>query len=286
MPYFIKQGNTVFREGDTVFSYDQKFGGTVTELTGVSVTGHAVNDSRDMLGLSNSLRLLFVSNFSANTISVYQLDSIMLPPNVLTGFNKPSAFYVDETSDRLFVCNQGNNTVSVLKLSTLVLQFVITQSQGAFNKPVSISGDPISNRILVANNGNSTLSELNYTTPATRTSVISTETLLISVLFDRGGLRLLSVTNDNLLNVMDFSTYSIQNTYAARYKTGGLALLPGKNKICYICYTDSGYYNYGSPNTFTLMQTVTSNGCGIAADTVNNRIFCLSDAGKLYIIVP
>ena len=150
---------------------------TVTLTTGVQNTkGNSLaQDYTWSFNTSASLtpEHLYVANGGGN-ISVYNNASVangnIFPDrNILgasTALNRPDGIWYDSSSDRLYISNQSNNSITVYNNASTINGDIapartITGANTGLNSPVGLWYDPSSDELYVANYGNSSITVYN-----------------------------------------------------------------------------------------------------------------------------
>lgn len=144
----------------TVASYkmDMSTGRLTANGTPLSTGAGSVPNAAIIVG-----NAAFVANGSSNDIARFSINSdgtlTVQSGNQATG-NNPVAMVVDQTGKLLFVANQGDQTVSVFKVSGTSL--TLTSTMATAGDPAALVVAPAGNHLYVANSSNGTISGFTF----------------------------------------------------------------------------------------------------------------------------
>ena len=97
---------------------------------------------------------LFVSNFDANTITVYRRTAsgdVGPTTAITTGIKGPHQIAISHAARELFVANFGSAAVTVYDWDTLALKRTIAGPSTALSSPVGVAVDEVSQELFVSN---------------------------------------------------------------------------------------------------------------------------------------
>lgn len=113
---------------------------------------------RDIQMRANYLRLLLL--FHCFNLQAYVTNTIIPTPNLTNAFNRPLAIAITPNGKYAYVTNLGNNTVSVINITTNTVIAIIT----GFNDPQSIAITPNGLFAYVADAGSGSVIVIKTTT--------------------------------------------------------------------------------------------------------------------------
>ncbi len=131
---------------------------TTTPATRVAVSPAGVPGPIAMT-VSRNGRWAYVANYEASTMHVYTIDQTTgaltslagQQPVTVANMVNPTSLVVDNTSNTLYVCNDGSNNVSVLSLNQTTGAITLIQTIAAGTNPARINLDPSNNFVYVVN---------------------------------------------------------------------------------------------------------------------------------------
>jgi YVTN family beta-propeller protein len=179
---------------------------------------------------------------------------------------RPQVAAVNPVTNKIYVANQGSNTVTAIDGATNT-----TTTVAVGGSPLSVAVNPVTNKIYVANQGGSTVTVIDGATNTTTTVAAGTSPYSVAVNPVTNKIYVANV-NSSSVTVIDGAS-DTTTTVAAGSEPWSLAVNPETNKI-YVANEGSGNVTVidGTSNTTTTVMAG-SNPFALAVNPVTNKIY-------------
>ena len=200
--------------------------------------------------------------------------------------SQPFAVAVNPATNKIYVVNNGPNTVTVIDGATNT-----TRTVQVGRTPVAIAVDPVTNEVYVANSGDGTVTVINEAQVITKTIpvgmnpqaiIVNAITNKIYVAAENGNL--ISVFNPNgQVVVIDGTTDTVKTTIPGGKNPFAIALNPVTNRI-YVANNSNGSNSTvsvinGSSDSVIATIDVGNSPNALAVNPVTNKVYVIDDSG-------
>lgn len=185
--------------------------------------------------------------------------------------SSPQRLAVNPTTNRVYVSNNGSNTVSVIDGTNNTS--IATTPVGS--KPMGVAVNPTTNRIYVANQGSNNLSVIDGTNNAVIATIpVGTGPIEVAV---NPATNRVYVTNSgsNSVSVIDGASNTVLTSISFASSPLGIAANPATNRIYVVTVGAAGVLSVvdGTSNTVIATLPSGSNSAEVAVNPTTNRVY-------------
>ena len=202
---------------------------------------------------------VFVVNVATNTVTT----------SIAVG-SYPRGVSVSSDGRKVYVANEGNNSVSVINTSTNT----VTATIPVGSVPLGVSVSPNGSKVYVTNYGLNTVSVIDTTTnTVTATITVGTSPEGISVSPD-GSKVYVANNNSASVSVINTSTNTVTSTITVGTQPYGISVSPDGSKV-YVTNSADGTVSVISSSTNTVTNTIAvgSNPVGVVVSHDGNNVY-------------
>ena len=202
---------------------------------------------------------VFVVNVATNTVTT----------SIAVG-SYPRGVSVSSDGRKVYVANEGNNTVSVINTSTNT----VTATIPVGSVPLGVSVSPNGSKVYVTNYGLNTVSVIDTATNAvTATITVGTSPEGVSVSPD-GSKVYVANNNSASVSVINTSTNTVTSTITVGTQPYGISVSPDGSKV-YVTNSADGTVSVISSSTNTVTNTIAvgSNPVGVVVSHDGNNVY-------------
>ena len=212
--------------------------------------------------------------------------------------SQPFAVAVNPVTNKIYVANRGQNTVTVIDGATNTTRTVIVGIQ-----PVALAVNPVTNKVYVANSGSNFLpgsgsvTVINEAQLSVRTFLVplNPQAILVNPVTNKiyvaasNGSGIVAINQDGNVTVIDGRTDRPTDTIAVGRNPFALALNPVTNRI-YVANAGIGnnctvsVINGTTDTAFGSQIVVPQTPIALAVNTVTNKIYVIGIANNLGVI--